>query len=93
MQLGHESTPYKKKSSKKRVKKSDHKHEYEKVIGIYTFGGEELVGPAEECVVCGKVNITSFGFFYEDCGKWHRVLGYKEVKEKYPDMREVRIKI
>lgn len=89
MQSGHEPTSYKKKSTKKKPKKSDHKHEYQRVIAVDK--NFNLPFDAEKCCICGKINVRYMYFFEKTDRNFHRLLSCEEVKEKYPELEEVEI--
>lgn len=46
---------YRKKSKRKRVRKSNHKHIYKKYIGATIKDDEKTYFPVSECEICGKI--------------------------------------
>lgn len=89
-----EIIPYKKKKKKKAPKKSNHKHKYEKVIGVFKSNKGSHVMPAKECIICGKVEKEGIFFSIrekENC--FHKVLlNLDEVRKTFPDLRVVESK-
>lgn len=65
-----------KKKAKASVKKSNHKHTYEKILIKY----ENIVGlcEADRCSICGKINLRTVGIT-EKVGDWYRLLTAEEV--------------
>lgn len=92
MQLGHEPTPYRKKRGKRPPKKSDHKHEYEEVIGI--LKDFDMPMPSKRCKICGKTEIVHM-HYTEKAEKYpraYRALSLEEVIEKFPNLEVVEVK-
>ena len=77
-----------KKSKKKSVSKSDHKHDYEDVIlkwedsSMYTTGGM--------CKICGRIKEGEMLFTKERNAnnmRYVRLMDFNEIKEVYPDIK------
>lgn len=85
--------PYKAKKQKKKTKKSNHKHNYEKIICKYFVNSREHYCLAEECVVCGKINNYKFSIDMmiesKGCRKMFPTLD--EILEVYLDLKIVDI--
>lgn len=94
MQLGHEPTPYKKKKIKRPPKKSDHKHIYKDVIGIVEDDYFAPM-PCKKCTICGKTEIVHLHYAEKtsDHLKLYRALSLEEIKEKFPELEIVNIKL
>lgn len=86
--------PYKSKK-KKTVKKSNHKHDYEKVIGqMDTENSDRLhYVIAKKCKICGKVEIVDYFITVPVSNKPLRrlVSVLDEIKELYPNLQVVQI--
>lgn len=82
----------KKYKKKKKTKKSDHRHDYEKVIGITEFMGKEEAVPHYICRICGKTDIREI-YFSERVSEYltRMVTDIEEVKAMFPELRVVRI--
>lgn len=90
MQLGHEPTPHKKKSKKRPLKKSDHKHLYEDAIGI--DDDSSIPMQSKRCIICGKTKIVTFYYSEKVEGeRFYSILSLEEVKAKYPDLPIVEV--
>lgn len=77
--------PYKKKSKRKRIKKSTHKHNYELVLVYepkYIFGSPYYL--ANFCLTCGKLEMTKH-FFSDMC----RYKLKEDYLKDYPNIRIV----
>lgn len=75
---------YKKKSNKKTVSKSKHKHTYKGCLLKEDRTNSYLL--SEYCTICGKLGDTQFIVTERIEGtKYYRVLSDKELLEKYSD--------
>ena len=84
---------YKKDKKKRKTRKSDHKHDYEEVIGVREFMGRDRATPYYICRICGKEEMKEF-CFNEKINDYliRMVSGVEEVERMHPELRVVRLK-
>ena len=86
----------KKKSKKKQSKKSDHKHRYEEVIGI--FNTDILGRPnksaviMKRCPICGKIDSWKHPTTRDANSNFSRYMTIEEVKRYYSTLEVVEFK-
>ena len=88
--------PYKSKSKKKGSKKSDHKHIYNRYIGVYysDITNNDRCIIIDKCNICDKIDVVNYFITIPVPNKPLRKLtsSLSEIKEFYPDLEVIRIK-
>lgn len=77
------------RGGKKQVKRSDHKHDYEKVLTI----NNEFVGLGKQCKICGVVKIDKWAIFLKT-KNGYKIATLPDIlkREEYKDLRIVEVK-
>lgn len=82
--------PYRKKKGSRKIKKSNHKHEYEEVI--VTTDKHRFISKGRQCKVCNKTEEVGVFTEKEEGRHYTRMLNdLEEIKELYPEMKIVKI--
>jgi hypothetical protein len=78
------------RGGKKQVKRSNHKHDYEKVLTVHN----KFVGLGRQCKICGVVRIDKWAIFLKTKEGYAKIATLSEVlkREEYKDLKVVEVK-